>query len=126
MDIFEEVSVFSDRPEYEKHKSNLDELIRTENIDKFKQDLKNDGWDDVDTTYVDFMYRMSIGGSINNDFEAMAVCVTLKSLFPEKTESIEFIMNDLIEGTDNRANYVDLFDLVPNSTLIIPLMAYMS
>lgn len=126
MDIFSEFEVFNDRPNYEQFKKQLPELIRDGKIGEFRFELKKNGWDDMDITMVDFIYRMSTGGDIETDFEAFSVCVTLKSLFPEKTESIEYIMQDLIENTDNRAKYTDLFDMVPESPLIMPLLAYMS
>lgn len=126
MDIFNEFEVFNDRPNYEQFKKQLPELIRDGKISEFRTELKKNGWDDIDITMVDFIYRISTGGDIETDFEAFSVCVTLKSLFPEKTESIEYIMQDLIENTDNRAKYTDLFDMVSESPMIMPLLAYMS
>lgn len=95
-----------------------------QDLDNFHKELESSGWEEEDIEMVKLGIRLYKTHELKNDFEALSLCMTCKDLFPEKTELFDFIIGDLIKGTDNRKKYVELFDL--NSDLVNIILFYMS
>lgn len=103
---------------------NIPSYSPKQDLDHFYKELEINQWEEQDVEMVKMGIRLYKTNELKNDFEALSLCMTCKDLFPEKTELFDFIIEDLIKGTDNRKKYVELFDL--NSDLVNIILFYMS
>lgn len=93
-------------------------------LNDFPDKLKEHGWDEFDIDMIQMAIKLYRVKELDSDLEAFALCNMCKDLFPEKTELLDLVIQDLEKGTDNREKYVDLFDL--QSDLVNMILYYMS
>jgi len=93
-------------------------------IDEFPKELENNNWDTSDIHLMKIGINIYKNEEVKDDLEAFSLCILCKDLFPEKTELFELIIQDLEKGTDNRSEYVELFDL--QSDIVNCILFYMS
>jgi len=93
-------------------------------LEKFSNELEKKNWNSFDIDMFNFGLKLYTSKELENDIEAFSLCMLCKDLFPEKTELFELIIQDLEKGTDNRSEYVELFDL--QSDIVNCILFYMS
>ena len=95
-------------------------------LDDFHLLLEASDWAPGDIESVKLGIKIFKNQEIETDAEAFVLCLMLLDMFPEKTDLIDLIIEDLQSGMkqDNRDKYKDLFDL--NSEIMNMVLFYMS
>ena len=88
--------------------------------------LEASDWAPGDVESVKLGIKIFKNQEIETDAEAFVLCLIIRDMFPEKTDLIDLIIEDLQSGMkqDNRNKYKDLFDL--NSEIMNMVLFYMS
>lgn len=95
-------------------------------LDNFHLLLEECKWSREDIESVKLGVKIFKNHNIETDSEAFVLCIMLRDMFPEKTDLIDLIIEDLESGMkkDNRDKYKDLFDL--DSEIMNMVLFYMS